>query len=175
MVRSWGWFCGHEDLIFLPIQPILHLSCKFDNFWKKNCSKMFKHFWEKKLQVNRRQKASRGWEFFLGLVDCSQDRLVSTAYQKKPVFNVLHAIGMQHQNNFLFFKNGQIYMNDLESAELNGKSNFRFFRFLFFELWFFLVIFVLKMSIFDEFFTITRKIKMGKLFFHSFQHIAHLS
>ena len=37
------------------------------------------------------QRASRVWEFFLGLVDPSRNRLVSTAYQKKPGFSVLPA------------------------------------------------------------------------------------
>ena len=46
--------------------------------------------------------------------------------------------------------------------------------FAIFSLWD-MVIFVLKTIIFWWIFTITRKIKIGKLFFHSFQHIAHLS
>ena len=35
------------------------------------------------------QRASKLWDFFLGLVDPSWNRLVSTAYQKKPGFIVL--------------------------------------------------------------------------------------
>ena len=63
-------------------------------------------------------------------------------------------------------------MKNPELAESKEKSNFRFFQFLFFELWSFLYS---KLPIFDEFLTITRKIKIGKiekLIFHSFQHIA---
>ena len=33
------------------------------------------------------------------------------------------------------FRNGQIYMENPRSAESNEKSYFRFFQFLFFELW----------------------------------------
>jgi len=39
------------------------------------------------------QKASWVWEFFLGLVDPSRNRLISTAYQKKPGFSILACIG----------------------------------------------------------------------------------
>ena len=49
-----------------------------------------------------------------------------------------------HQNKNLFFRSGLNYMKDEESAELKEKSNFIFFRFLFFELALFLVIFDLK-------------------------------
>ena len=37
------------------------------------------------------QRASRVWEFFLGLVDSSLNRLVSTAYQNRRGFSVLHS------------------------------------------------------------------------------------
>ena len=37
------------------------------------------------------QRKLRLWEFFLGLVDPSRNRLVSTAYKKKPGLSVLHA------------------------------------------------------------------------------------
>ena len=74
------------NLIFLFIQPIAVLSCKFDHFWR-----IFL-FW------------------------CFLD-----FFQSKSIF---------------FFKRGQIYMKDLESAEYKEKRNFRFFRYLFFEfLW----------------------------------------
>ena len=36
------------------------------------------------------QRASKVWEFFLGLEDPSRNRLLSMAYQKKPGFSVLH-------------------------------------------------------------------------------------
>ena len=89
------------------------------------------------------QKTSRVWEFFLGLVDPSRNRLVSTAYFTKPGFSVLQYISISFdayikiKNNIFFFKNGQIYMTGTQSAESNRlnrlkeKSNFRF---LFFEL-----------------------------------------
>ena len=41
-----------------------------------------------------------------------------------------------------FFKSGEIYMKDLESAESKEKPNFRSWRFLFFEFW---SVFLLKM------------------------------
>ena len=40
-------------------------------------------------QFEYKQKAPRGWEFFLGLVDPSRNRLASTAYFTKPGFSVL--------------------------------------------------------------------------------------
>ena len=40
------------------------------------------------------QKTSRVWEFFLGLVDPSGNRLVSTAYFAKPGFSVLQYISI---------------------------------------------------------------------------------
>ena len=43
------------------------------------------------------------------------------------------AKGRGHQ--FFFFKSGQIYMKDEDSAESIEKSNFRFFRYSFFEVW----------------------------------------
>ena len=62
-------------------------------------------------------------------------------------------------------------MKDGEYAEMNEKS---IFQFLLFELE--LVIFVLKIwLIFNVFSQETQKIKIGKLIFHSFQHIVHLS
>ena len=54
-------------------------------------------------------------------------------------------------------------MKDLESAESKEKLNFQF---LFFELWsFFSHVCDVITPIFDSFFTITRKIKIEKLFF----------
>ena len=51
-----------------------------------------------------------------------------------------------------FIKKFQIYMKDAEPAESKEKSNFRFFRFLFFELWSFFGIFFTQITpIFDEF------------------------
>jgi len=75
---------------------------------------------------------------------------------------------MRHQNIY-FFKSGQIYMEDAESAGSKEKS---IFRFLLNELWSFLY---WNVPHFRWIFTITRKIKIGKLIFHSLQHIAHLS
>ena len=71
-----------------------------------------------------------------------------------------------------FFKNRQIYMIDPESAESKEKSNSSF---LFFDLWSFLYS---NHPIFQWIFTIIIKIKIGKigkLNFHSIQHIRHLS
>ena len=63
-------------------------------------------------------------------------------------------------------------MKDAELAKLKEKSNFRFFLFLYFELWSFLYS---NHSNFRWIFTITQKIKIEKLIFHSIQHIPHLS
>ena len=72
---------------------------------------------------------------------------------------------MYEHLNF-FFKSFQIYMRDPESAKSKEKSNFRFFRFFIF--WD-MVLFVRFTPIFDEFFTINRKIKIGEFFIlHSF-------
>ena len=99
--------------IFHSFQHIPHLSCKFENFKKK-------------------LKKSRGWIFFIGLVDPSRIRLVSTAYFAS-LFSILQAWGCIHQNrNFFRFRSGQIYMKNAEYAESKEKS---YFRFIFFELW----------------------------------------
>ena len=50
---------------------------------------VFTIYGEKKFATH--QKASRVWVFFLGLMDSSWNRLVSTAYQNRPGFSVLHA------------------------------------------------------------------------------------
>ena len=56
-------------------------------------------------------------------------------------------------------------MKDVELAESKEKSNFRFVQFLFFELWSFFGYFCNVITpIFDEFFTITRKIKSEHFF-----------
>ena len=77
--------------IFVSIRLIPDLSCKSEHFRKKNWKKnvLVQHFWEKKIDfffilcwMLFFQKASRVWEFFLGLVDPSRNRLVSTAYYK---------------------------------------------------------------------------------------------
>ena len=57
---------------------------------------------------------------------------------------------------------GHEYMKDPESAEMNEKSNFRFFNYYFFLV---IVVFVLRMTqIRDEFSPTTRKIKIGFFF-----------
>ena len=66
-------------------------------------------------------------------------------------------------------------MRDAECAESKEKSNSRFIRFLFLIYGLFWSFFVIKTVGFRLIFTITRKIKIGKLIFHSLQHIAHLS
>ena len=86
------------------------------------------------------QKTSRGWIFFLGLVDPSRNRLVPTAYF------VIHQYKMKN------FKSGQIYMKDAECAESKGKSIFQIFIF---QVKFILVLKI--WSIFDEFSPITQK------------------
>ena len=107
---------------------------------KKICSKIIEHF-EKKVSIFyfggglcSQPKSIQGLEFFLGLVHPSRNRLASTAYFAKPGFSVLHAC-----NKHFFFKSDQILMEDAESAELKEKSNLRFFQFIFFELWSFLI------------------------------------
>ena len=79
--QNWrGWV-----LLVIPWEK----AFKFEHFWKKNvCSKIFKHFWRKK-KSDKKEPRSR--IYFLGLMDLSRNRLVSTAYQKKPGFSVLHA------------------------------------------------------------------------------------
>ena len=54
-------------------------------------------------------------------------------------------------------------MKDPESAESKEKSNFRFF-----DLWSFCDVIT---PIFDEFFTITQKMKIGKIFYFVFHSI----
>ena len=75
---------------------------------------------------------------FLGLVDPSRNRKL-----RVPYFDTQGTCMGMHASIF-FFKRGQIYMKDVESTESKEKSKFGFFRFLFFELWLFLVIFVKK-------------------------------
>ena len=59
-------------------------------------------------------------------------------------------------------------------TESKEKSNFRFVRFLFFELWLFFGYFCDVITpIFDEFFTITRKIKIGEFFYYFSHTIPH--
>ena len=60
----------------------------------------------------------------------------------------------------------QIYMKDPETAEWKEKPNFRF---SFFELWSFCEVFTPNN---DDFFPITRKIKIGQ-FFYYFPHPIH--
>ena len=67
------------------------------------------------------------------------------------------------------FSFSPIIMKDAKCVESNEKS---IFRFLFFELWSFLNS---KHPNFRWIFTITRQIKIGKLIFHSLQHVPHLS
>ena len=81
------------------------------------------------------------------------------------------------QNNSIFFqfKSGQIYMKDAECAETNEKSIFRILRF--FSFWD-MVIFVPKIGNFRWIFstksTMTWKIKIWNMIFHSIRHCGHL-
>ena len=73
------------NLIFLSILPISDLLYKFELFWKKKLEKKnvvqkFSNIFERTFFFGPHQKATRIWEFFLGLVDHSRSRLVSTAY-----------------------------------------------------------------------------------------------
>ena len=78
-----------------------------------------------------------------------------------------------HRLNKNSFKSGQIYIKDAPCAKTNAKS---IFRFLFFDLWSILYpkfnenwpILITKM-------TISKKLKIGKFIYHSFQQIPHLS
>ena len=67
----------------------------------------------------------------LSYEDPSRNRLISTAYFAKPGFSVLYAWVCIHYNIFFFFKIGQIYMQDAESAESKEKSNLSFSNFYF--------------------------------------------
>ena len=72
-----------ENLVFLSIQPIPYISCKFENFWI-----FFWKFWTKKI-INiffyvlffwwgispSPKNTSSDWDFFLGLMDPSWNRL----------------------------------------------------------------------------------------------------
>ena len=82
-----------KNLIFISIQPIPDLSCKFEHFWKKNGKKKLvknvrTFLKKKKFKISfflvgsfaPHQTASRVWDFFLGLVDPSRNRLASTTY-----------------------------------------------------------------------------------------------
>ena len=57
-------------------------------------------------------------------------------------------------------------------SNIKRKSKFQIFPIFIFRV---MVIFVLKIVNFRLIFTIIQEIKFGKLFFHSFQHIAHVS
>ena len=96
------------NLIFLPIQHIPHLSCKYLQF----C--FIPH-----------QKTSRAWIFILVLVDPSRNRLASTAYFSK-VSSVFCMHGYEwciHQNEIIFFfKSGQTYKKKIRNR-LNKKNN----------------------------------------------------
>ena len=98
------------------------------------------------------KNASKVWEFFLGLVDPSWNRLVSTAFK-----NCLNGYTCIKINFFL-----QIYMKNLESAEQKEKIKFPMYIFRA------MVIFVTSVitSIFDE---LSRKLeKLNQNIFFSF-------
>ena len=60
---------------------------------KKKFVQRYTNIFEKKKFVwgfASHQKASRVWDFFLGLVEPSRNKLVSMAYFAKPGFSVLH-------------------------------------------------------------------------------------
>ena len=78
--------------------------------------------------------------FFWYAVDTNLFRLGSTNPKKKSQTPApsppQHFFFLQKCSNIfkqIFFLSFQIYMKDAECAELKEKSNFRFFRFLFFE------------------------------------------
>ena len=74
------------------------------------------------------------------------------------------------------FRSGHIYMKDAHSAESNKKSIFRFFLFLFVYLRTILYSkFIKSWPILNPKTAISQKLKIGKLVFHSYQHILHLS
>ena len=142
------------------------LSCEFENFWEKKIWQTKKNLFFFGRWLAPHQKIHQGSEnFFLRLVDPCGNRLVSTAFK-----NCLQVD--MHQNKIKII---QIYMKNLESDEWKEKSNFRFFPFLFFELWSFLS---RHHPNFRCIFTITWKTKIAKNFhfvFHSIQHIPHIS
>ena len=85
-----------------------------------------------------------------------------------------YCIGMQHQNNFFFQKWSNLHERKFHWLEIERKIKFRIFPIFIFRV---MVIFVIRIVNFRLIFSmnLTRKIKIGKLFFQSFQHIAHLS
>ena len=103
-----------ENLFFICFSTfrILHVNI---NPLKKNLEFFFC------LSIGKFLKnKSRGWIFYLGLVDPSGNRLASTAY-----FAIVSSLVSTHGSNaciihqiiICFFKSGQIYMEDTESAE----------------------------------------------------------
>ena len=81
------------------------------NIHRKHLKKKLKFFVQVLKKVNNKidKKTSRVWDFFLGLMDPSRKRLVSTAIQNRKKH--------MHQNNIFFFKSVQIYMKDAKCAD----------------------------------------------------------
>jgi len=123
--RKFGWWRHKKDqkmtitqkikigkiwnLIFLSVQPIPDLSCEFEHFWHFFWKFFFSDYF---YSLRPHQKASRVWEFFLGLVDSSRNRLVWTAYQKSQTTVLSCNIKI-----IFFFKIDKMYMKNSESAK----------------------------------------------------------
>ena len=70
-------------LFFFRFSTFRIFHVNLNNFEKKMCSKMFEHFLRHFFLVGGfapHHKASGVWDFVLGLVGASRNRLVSTAY-----------------------------------------------------------------------------------------------
>ena len=117
------------------------------------------------------QKASRVWEFFLGLVDPSRNKLASTTYLAivSSVFCMQgYAINayIKIKITIFFFINSQIFMKDADRLnrkknQISDFSDFHFSRYGHFCTKYH--------PNFRWIFTITWKIKIGILTFHSIQ------
>ena len=144
------------NMVLHLFKQIPHLSCKFEQFWKKKICpwkypdvKMYFLSWCGLLPTLR---------VFFFLLLLFIENWPFSKYGRCFFFLRVppelrpwnpHALGLGtlaslvsvnsiFRNNLFsvfFFKSGQTYMKDAECAESKEEYNFRFFRFLFFELW----------------------------------------
>ena len=158
------------NLVFLSIQPIPYLSCKFENFWN-----FFGNFEQKKESTfffcsifgggpsPPPKNASSVWDYFLGLVDPGRNRLASTGYQNN-LFSVLHAwVG-----TFFFFSKVFEFTWKMRNVLYKKKTHFSSYGNFFTQ----------NVINFQWIFTHKSKNESRKFFyyvFHSFEHILHLS
>ena len=136
--------CAEYNLFFLSIQPIPDLSCDFDQFWKKNwfCCYMYtKHcslvflvcHWYQPVPTWVHQslkKIIRFWMLFGG-------GLCPPTKEKQILIFFLNVLTFLNKT-LLIKKKNQKCSNLHERFRISWmerKLNFRFFRFIFFELW----------------------------------------